>query len=198
MKVIGLTGGIGTGKSTVAQFLTELGTRTIDLDQTGHEVLRDPSILKDLVQAFGDGILDIEGQVDRAKLAPLVFNNPRELQKLTGITHPAIDARAAAFIEQAREEGFRVVVLEAAALMEAGRVWQVDEVWVTIAPLQTVIDRVTRRSDMTEAEVLERVKSQIPQEERTREADIVIDTDCSLDELKERVREVWDELLGRL
>lgn len=198
MKVIGLTGGIGTGKSTVAGFLAELGARTMDLDRTGHEVLRDPAILKDLVQAFGDGILDIEGQVDRAKLSPLVFNDPEELRKLTDITHPAIDARAAAFIEEARHDGFRVVVLEAAALMEAGRVWQVDEIWVTIAPLHVVVDRVKRRSDMTEDEVLERVRSQIPQEERTKAADVVIDTDCSLDELKQRVRAAWDELLTRL
>ena len=198
MKVIGLTGGIGSGKSTVARFLEELGARTMDLDVTGHEVLRDPAILKDLVQAFGDGILDIEGQVDRAKLGPLVFNDQDELQKLSEVTHPAIDARVGAFIDEARRDGVRIVVLEAAALMEAGRVWQVDEIWVTEAPLNVVIDRVMQRSGMSEAEVLERINSQMPNEERTLVADVVIDTDCSLDELKVRVRSAWDTLLARL
>ncbi len=198
MKVIGLTGGIGSGKSTVARFLEELGARTMDLDVTGHEVLRDPAILKDLVQAFGDGILDIEGQVDRAKLGPLVFNDQDELQKLSEVTHPAIDARVGAFIDEARRDGVRIVVLEAAVLMEAGRVWQVDEIWVTEAPLNVVIDRVMQRSGMSEAEVLERINSQMPNEERTLVADVVIDTDCSLDELKVRVRSAWDTLLARL
>jgi dephospho-CoA kinase len=198
MKVIGLTGGIGSGKSTVARFLAELGARTMDLDVTGHEVLRDPAILKDLVQAFGDGILDIEGQVDRAKLAPLVFNNPEELRKLSEITHPAIDARAGAFIDEARRDGFRVVVLEAAALMEAGRVWQMDEVWVTVAPRHVIVDRVRQRSGMTEAEVLDRIRAQMPNEERAAQADVVIDTDCSRDELKQRVRAAWEALLIRL
>ena len=198
MKVIGLTGGIGSGKSTVARFLEELGARTMDLDVTGHEVLRDPAILKDLVQAFGDGILDIEGQVDRAKLGPLVFNDQDELQKLSEVTHPAIDARVGAFIDEARRDGVRIVVLEAAGLMEAGRVWQVDEIWVTEAPLNVVIDRVMQRSGMSEAEVLERINSQMPNEERTLVADVVIDTDCSLDELKVRVRSAWDTLLARL
>ncbi len=198
MKVIGLTGGIGTGKSTVARFLAELGARTMDLDQTGHEVLREAAILKDLVQAFGDGILDVEGQVDRAKLGALVFNDPAELRKLSDITHPVIDARAGAFIDEARKDGFRVVVLEAAALMEAGRVWQVDEIWVTVAPVNVVIERVMKRSEMTEAQVLDRIRSQMPEEVRTAAADIVIDTNCSLNELKERVREAWDALLTRL
>jgi dephospho-CoA kinase len=198
MKVIGLTGGIGTGKSTVARFLAELGARTMDLDVTGHEVLRDPAILKDLVQAFGDGILDIEGQVDRAKLGPLVFNDLTELHKLSGITHPAIDARVGAYIEEARQDGFRVVVLEAAVLMEAGRVWQVDEIWVTVAPLNVVVERVMQRSDMAEAEVLERVRNQLPDEERNAAADVIIDTDCSLDTLRERVRSAWEALLTRL
>ena len=198
MKVIGLTGGIGTGKSTVARFMGELGARTMDLDLTGHEVLRDPSILKDLVQAFGDGILDVEGQVDRAKVGPLVFGHPEELQKLTSVVHPAIDARVSACIEEARRDGVRVVVLEAAALMESGRDWQVDEVWVTVAPLHIVIPRVTSRSGMSEAEIFDRVNAQLPAEELTAIADVVIDTDCSMNELKERVRTAWDALLTRL
>jgi dephospho-CoA kinase len=198
MRVIGLTGGIGTGKSTVAQFMADLGARSLDLDRTGHEVLRDPTILKDLVQAFGDGILDVEGQVDRAKLGPLVFTDPEELQRLTGITHPAIDARVGAYIEEARRDGVQVVVLEAAALMESGRSWQVDEVWVTVAPVEVVVARVSARSGMTADEVRERINNQMSNDEHASFADVVIDTDCSLEELRERVRAVWNELLARV
>jgi dephospho-CoA kinase len=198
MRVIGLTGGIGTGKSTVAQFMADLGARSLDLDRTGHEVLRDPTILKDLVQAFGDGILDVEGQVDRAKLGPLVFTDPEELQRLTGITHPAIDARVGAYIEEARRDGVQVVVLEAAALMESGRSWQVDEVWVTVAPVEVVVARVSARSGMTADEVRERIDNQMSNDEHASFADVVIDTDCSLEELRERVRAVWNELLARV
>jgi len=198
MKVIGLTGGIGTGKSTVAQYLGELGAWTMDLDQTGHEVLRDPAILQDLVQAFGDGILDVEGQVDRAKVGKLVFGHAGELQKLTAVVHPAIDARVSQYIEDARKDGVRVVVLEAAALMESGRDWQVDEVWVTVAPLHIVIPRVMARSGMSQAEILERAKAQLPAGELSDIADVVIDTDCSFNELKDRVRTAWDALLTRL
>ncbi len=96
MKVIGLTGGIGSGKSTVARFLSEMGAVTLDLDSVGHEVLKQADVRERLVREFGRGILDSRGEIDRAALGRTVFNDSQALARLNGITHPAIDAVVAA------------------------------------------------------------------------------------------------------
>jgi dephospho-CoA kinase len=199
MKVIGLTGGIGSGKSTVAGLLKELGAAAMDLDKVGHDVQKKGGgAYPQILAAFGGSILSADGEIDRAKLGAIVFNDAAALQKLDAIIHPVIDKVAADAIERFRCEGFNVVVIEAAAMLESRRGFHVDEVWVTIAPEAVVLSRLKTRSGYSEKESLARIRSQMKNVARIKRADVVIDTDCSLKELKIRVKVEWDKLLIRL
>jgi dephospho-CoA kinase len=199
MKIIGLTGGIGSGKSTVAGFLAELGAACIDLDKVGHEVLKsETGAWRQAVVAFGKGILDADGEIDRVKLSDIVFKDPRALVRLNSITHPAIDAIIAKRIKSYLSKGVKVVVLEAAAMIDAGKTLMVEELWVTVAPQDVILKRLKERSGYSQAEAKKRIGAQLSDGERIKDADVVIDTDCSLDELKARVNLEWQKLLKRL
>jgi dephospho-CoA kinase len=199
MKVIGLIGGIGSGKSTVAQFLAELGAVIVDLDRVGHEVLKKGSqAYKQVVSEFGKDILKSSGEIDRSKLGRIVFDSHEALIRLNRIVHPAIDNIISSEIMKYRRQGVKVVVLEAAAMLEAGKTAQVEELWVTVAPEATVLRRILERGGLSEQEIRTRIKAQLSNEERIRQADVVIDTDGTLDELKGRVAEEWQKLLTRL
>jgi dephospho-CoA kinase len=199
MKVIGLTGGIGSGKSTVTQFLAELGAVIVDLDKVGHEALRKGSqAWEQVVSEFGKDILTAGGNIDRSKLGKIVFNNHEALARLNQIVHPAIDNIVKTKIEKYRRQGVWVVVLEAAAMLEAGKTEQVDELWVTVAPEATLLKRVIERGGLSKKETRARIKAQLSNEKRIRQADVVIDTDCTLDELKDRVATEWQKLQARL
>jgi len=199
MKVIGLTGGIGSGKSTVAQFLAELGASIVDLDKVGHEALRKGSqAWEQVVGEFGKDILTAGGEIDRIKLGRIVFGNHKALMRLNQIVHPAIDNIVKAKIEEYHRQGVRVVVLEAAAMLEAGKTEQVDELWVIVAPEAIMYKRVMERGGLSKKETRARIKAQLSNEKRIRQADVVIDTDCTLDELKNRVASKWQKLQARL
>ncbi len=197
MKVIGLTGGIGSGKSTVSGFLKELGAVVIDADKVGHEALKpDTELWGEVVAAFGKEILAPDGNIDRRKLGEIVFGNYEALARLNQIVHPRIYALVKAEIEEYRRRGVEVV-LEAPVLLEAGRpslVDEVDEVWVTVASESTVLRRLKEKLGLSEPESLARIRSQLPSEEKIKQADVVIDTDCGLDELKAKVKELWQRL----
>jgi len=195
MKVIGLTGGIGSGKSTVSQFLAELGVVILNADKVGHEAFKpDSEIWREVVAAFGRQILTPDGNIDRKKLGEIVFGNPESLSRLNQIMHPRMYAQVKAQLEEYRRQGTRVVVLEVPLLLEAGWTSLVDEVWVTTAPEATVLKRLEERTGLSQAESLARIRSQLSSEERIRHADVVINTDCDLDELKSKVKELWQRL----
>ncbi len=198
MKVIGLTGGIGSGKSTVAGYLKDLGAAVIDLDKVGHEVLKagGPAYQK-VVEVFGKAILDAGGEIDRSRLAEIVFQRPKRLKRLNQIMHPEIDKILNAKLEEYRRRGVKVAVLEAAAMLESGKAAQVEEIWVTLAPAATVLKRLRERSGYSEAQAKARINSQLTDAERVKQADVIIDTDVSLDELKARVEAEWQKLVGR-
>jgi dephospho-CoA kinase len=199
MKVIGLTGGIGSGKSTVARFLAELGAVIVDLDKEGHETLRKGSqAWEQVVSEFGKDILKTGGEIDRGKLGRIVFGNHDALLRLNRLVHPAIDNIINTKIEGYRRRGVKVVVLEAAAMLEAGKTGQVDELWVTVAPEATVLKRISGRGGLSQKEARARIKAQLSDEERIRQADVVIDTDGTLDELRNRVAAEWQKLQKRL
>jgi len=192
MKVIGLTGGIGSGKSTVSKFLAELGAVILNADEVGHEALKpDTEIWRKVVAAFGRQILTPDGNIDRKKLGEIVFGNPKYLSRLNQIMHPRMYDMVKAQLEEHREQETRVVVLEAPLLLEAGWTPLVDEVWVTTAPEATVLKRLEERTGLSQAESVARIRSQLPLEERVKQADVVINTDCDLNELKSRVKELW-------
>jgi dephospho-CoA kinase len=192
MKIIGLTGGIGSGKSTVAGFLEEMGATVLDVDRVGHEALEPGSEgWQRAIEAFGRDILTTGDVIDRARLGRVVFNDPEARRRLNDILHPIIQGMADARLEEYRRRGVATVVLEAPLMLETGRQWQADEVWVTVAPEARVIERLRNKAGLTEAEARGRMQAQLSNEERIRHADVVIDTDCSLEELREKVATLW-------
>ena len=199
MKIIGLTGGFGSGKSTVAKFLAELGAAVIDADNVGHEVFK-PSTeaWREVVGVFGQGIISTDGTIDRRKLAKIVFRDPDARARLNHIMHPRIRERAETLIEEHEKAGADIVVIEAPLLLEAGWKSKVDEVWVTSIPQATVISRLREQKGTPESESLARISAQLSDEERIQQADVVIYTDCTFDELKDRVVELWHELRSRI
>jgi dephospho-CoA kinase len=195
MKIIGLTGGIGSGKSTVSQFLDELGAVTIDADQLGHEVFKtDTGLRREVAVAFGPEVINPDGSIDRSKLGKMVFGNRQLLARLNELMHPRIYAMMTAQLEEYRRQGIKLVVIEVPLLIETGWTPLVDEVWVTVAPPATVLERLKRKLGLSREEVLARIHSQLSPKGRTRHADRVIDTDLSLDELRARVTELWFSL----
>jgi dephospho-CoA kinase len=180
MKIIGLTGGIGSGKSTVAQFLTENGAIVLDADKIGHEAFKPRSEgWSEVVAAFGERVLTRDRGIDRKKLGQLVFSDPVSLAQLNRILHPRIYTMVKARLDEYRKQGVQVVVLEAPLLLEVGWSDLVDEVWVTVAPQDVILKRLSKRSRLARADALARTKAQLPVEERLKHADAVIDTNCT-------------------
>lgn len=195
MKVIGLTGGIGSGKSTVANFLKELGAVVLDSDKIGHEALqRGTSSYSEVVDAFGSDILQPSGEIDRSKLSLLVFSQPQKMAQLNRIMHPQIYKMVKSRLAELKQLGVKVAVVEVPLLIEAG--WQplFNEIWVTIASEDVVLKRLQGRNKYSTAASLARVRSQISNDERLAYANTVINTGCSLYELKAKVTKLWEKL----
>ncbi len=194
MRVIGLTGGVGSGKSTVSQYLQELGAVLIDADKVGHQTyLPGAPAWKDLVAEWGEGLLQPNQEIDRKKLGSIVFSDPKALARLNSIVHPRMRDIIQQQLDDLKKNGVRVAVLEAAILIEAKWANIADEVWVVDAPEAAVVQRLQKRNGFTEEQARARIKSQLPRDERLSYANVVIDTDCSLDEVRRRVRQAWDQ-----
>jgi dephospho-CoA kinase len=195
MKVIGITGTIGSGKSTVAGFLRDLGAKVINADEVGHEVyLPGTQGWEAVVEAFGKGILAADGTVDRHKLGEIVFKNQVALSKLNCIVRPLIAQEVQARLKELRKKRTRVVVLEAALLIEAGWSPLVDEIWVTTAPEIVIFKRLAAKREMSRAQAQARIKAQIPVAEQKKYATRVIDTNIPLPELKAKIAAFWQKL----
>jgi len=195
MKVIGLTGGIGSGKSTVTQCLAELGATVIDADKVGHEAFKpNTEAWHDVVATFGKQVVSPNGEIDRKKLGEIVFSQPESLARLNQIMHPRMFEMMKLQIEGYRRQGVDVVVLEAAILIEANWIPLVDEVWVTVTPEAAVLERIKKQRGLAEEQTLARIRSQLSAEERTKHADVVINNDGDLDEVKLKVKELWERL----
>jgi dephospho-CoA kinase len=195
--VIGLTGGIGSGKSTVAAMLAELGADVIDTDKVGHEVYRPGTEgFRQVTQAFGDGILAVDGTIDRRALAAKVFADPDALRRLNGIVHPLIGLAVRDWLQRVQAESRTTpIVVEAPVLMEAG--WQFfDEVWVVIVEPDTAVARVTASRPMTPEEVRSRIAAQMSNAERIRRAHRVLRNDGDLPGLRAQVEAAWRAITG--
>ena len=196
MVVIGLAGGIGSGKSSVSRILNDLGATVLDADRFGHEVyLPGTDGLREVVATFGEDVLSPNGEVDRRVLGGKVFGNPEAMAKLNAIAWPRIRQKIEDGIEEQRRAGTRVVVLDAAVLIEAGWTDAVDEVWVVTAPEAQVIQRLQARNNLTEEQVRARISSQMPTEEKVKHAHVVIGNDKDLESLRRKVQELWEDRL---
>ena len=192
MLVIGLTGGIGTGKSEVTRMLEALGAEVINADQVGHEAYKpDSESWKEVVKAFGEDILRPNGEIDRQKLGAIVFGDPDQLAKLNRIMHPRMARIVSEQLESLRGQGTKVVVVEAALLFEAGWDSLVDEVWATDSPVETVIERLQARNGMSAEEVLKRIESQMDRSERLSRTQVIVDNSGNVADLESTVDRLW-------
>lgn len=200
MLVIGLTGGIGTGKSEAARHMVSLGAALIDADQVGHEAYQpDAEAWQPVVAAFGRDILQPNGEIDRRRLGAIVFADPEQLARLNGIMHPLMAEMVRERIRRLGGEGAAVVVVEAALLFEAGWDALVDEVWATDAPEDAVVRRLAQRSGMSEEDARKRVAAQWSREERLSRAGCIIDNSAGLDEMRSAIGQLWDaRVKGRI
>ncbi len=199
MHVIGLTGGIGTGKSTVAAFLQEQGAVVLNADQIGHEVyVPGRPAFHELVEAFGQEIIGEDGNIDRKKLGAIVFGDQKQMARLNSVVHPRMKGIMREKLQDLARKGTAIAVIEAAILFEARWDDLADEVWVTSAPPEIAAQRVAERSGLSQEQVMERIKSQMSNEDRVSRADGVIDTSGDMASTIRHAREKWDDLQGRL
>ncbi|MFI6351762.1 dephospho-CoA kinase [Streptomyces sp. NPDC050743] len=196
MLKVGLTGGIGAGKSEVSRLLVEHGAVLIDADRIAREVVAPGTPgLAAVVEAFGEDVLTADGSLDRPKLGSIVFADPEKLAVLNSIVHPLVGARSRELEEAAAADA--VVIHDVPLLTENGLAPLYDLVIVVDASPETQLDRLVRLRGMTEEDARARMAAQATREQRRRIADIVIDNDVPLDALHKRVTEVWEDLVRR-
>ena len=196
MKTIGLTGGIGSGKSTVSQILAGLGAWVIDADKVGHEIyLPGKAAWQQVTAAFGRDILAADQTIDRKKLGAIVFGSEEARKKLNAIVHPLMFKEIERRIKEKRAEGvIQPIVVEAAVLIEANWLPLVDEVWVVVAGRSAVIERVAAQRGLSAHDTEARIVSQLADAERLKHASVVIPNDGALEDLQKRVSEAWCQL----
>ncbi|WP_016907103.1 dephospho-CoA kinase [Streptomyces xiaopingdaonensis] len=193
MVKVGLTGGIGAGKSEVSRLLADLGAVVIDADRTAREVVEPGTPgLAAVVAEFGEEMLTPQGKLDRPKLGALVFSDPERLAALNAIVHPLVAARSAEL--EAAAGSYDVVVHDVPLLVENGLAPRYDSVIVVDAPEETRMDRLVRLRGMAPEEARARVAAQATREERLAVADFVVENDGALADLESRVRAVWRQL----
>jgi dephospho-CoA kinase len=191
-----LTGGLASGKSFVAHALRDLGCYLIEADELGHQVLLPGAEAYDAaVHEFGDGILDDDGHIERRRLAAIVFADPERLKKLNSFVHPAVRARQERMIaEISARDPKSIVVVEAAILVETGSYKSFDRLIVVVCSPEMQIERAMKRDSATREQVIARLESQLPLQEKLRYADYVIDTSGTKEETLKQTREVYNSL----
>jgi dephospho-CoA kinase len=199
MKIIGLTGGIASGKSTVSKTLKELGAYIIDADETAHSVIEPHKpAWTDMVAAFGSGILNSDETINRDKIGEIVFSNPDQLSRLNQITHPRI-------MESFKDDFRRIkdanpnaiVVFEVPLLYETFMERMCDEVWVVWVDYETQLKRLIDRNHYSPEEAKRRIDSQIPLDEKARRADVIINNRGSIEETISSATKYFNAILER-
>ncbi len=196
MRYFGLTGGVASGKSTVARMCAELGARIIDADRLGHELIRRGlPAHEEIARRIGREILDASGEIDRKRLGTIVFADPQKLQELNAILHPRIiegvELLAREFHSRDPE---RVIVVDAALIFEAGIGGQFAKVIIAWCPPEQQIERLMTNASLSREEAERRMASQMPAEEKRRRADYVIDCSGSLDKTRRQVKALFPKL----
>ena len=189
MFIIGLTGNIATGKSTVMRILGELGAQVIDADLVAHDVMRPGgSAYLKVIGAFGDTIVSSDGEIDRRQLGAMVFSDAERLQVLERIIHPLVVARIGELIHESTAS---VVVIEAIKLLESGLNTLCTEIWVVTSPRATQIKRLKETRGLKRSDAIMRIDAQPPQAEKVKAANVVIQNIGSPEDLRRRVEQEW-------
>src|SRR3989338_8163271 len=197
MKVVGVTGGFGTGKTYVASLLQELGARVVDADAIAHSVLaRNQDVRKRIAAHFGERVLGPTGRVDRRKLAGVVFADRTKLKTLNRIVHPAVTREMRRMVGSGKGDG--MIVVDAPLLIEARLGGIVDTLVVVTASRKRQIERCVRKFGITAGEVGRRIGSQMPLAKKKRIADFVIDNDGRKSKTREQVRKLWSAISRKM
>ncbi len=199
--IVGITGGIACGKTTVSQLLADKGAIPINADEIGHQLLKaDSPVINELTNTFGKNILDETGDVSRKELGAIVFNDKTAREQLNSILHPLIIQRSRSLAQQlVLEDPTCAVLLDAPLLIEAGAYESVDMIVVVTSSNETQIHRIIERSNeqnrpLTQTEAQARIDSQMPVTEKVKYADVVIENEDSLEALKKQVDDLWNKL----
>ncbi len=196
MLKVGLTGSIGTGKSTVSKIFKELGAYVIDADQIVHSLLKEESVKEKIREILGN-VFDDKGEIDKKKVAEIIFNNPEKKKQLEALIHPLVFERIQEKIKNIeKKDPDAVVVVEVPLMIETGSYKNYDVVIVVYAPEEIQLKRLLNRG-MEKEDALKRIKSQMPIDEKVKYADIVIENTGTLEELKKKVENVYRELKRR-
>jgi dephospho-CoA kinase len=199
MRVIGLTGGIAAGKSTVSEALREAGAIVIDADTIGHEAYQPGTATQAaLIEAFGREIVADSGEIDRRKLGAIVFADPAQRRRLQDIVWPRMKEMMRQRIADLRAAGADVVVIEAAVLIEADWLDLVDEVWVVQVPEEIAMQRLMTRNGFSADDARARIRAQITNEERARHAQVIIDNSGSVEDARKQVQSEVQRLKSRV
>jgi dephospho-CoA kinase len=194
---VGLTGGIGSGKSAVSGLLAERGAVVVDADLVAREVVEPGTpALEEIVAVFGEQVLGPDGRLDRPGLGRLVFSDPEALARLNAIVHPRVGERTLGLLDQARQSGAQVVVHDVPLLVENGLASGYDAVVVVAATPETQLDRLVRLRGMDPQEAQARIAAQAPLEAKLAVATHVVQNDGALQELAQQVDRLWHELVA--
>ena len=192
MLVIGLIGGIGTGKSEVSRIFRELGATVIDADRVGHMGYEPHTPLwEEVVSAFGEEVVGAGGQINRKRLGEIVFSDPEARARLNAIMHPWMSKAIREKLSELQQGGTQVAVVEAALLLEAGWDSLVHEVWLTRSPKDDVVERLCQRNNLSEKEIRARIRSQDATVGNSTRADVILENAGSVGELREKVESLW-------
>lgn len=199
--IIGLTGGIVSGKSTVARMFKDLGAKIVDADKLGHKViLPQETAWKRIIKIFGKDILQKDQTINRKKLGKIVFANQNLLKKLNKITHPEIIKLIKKEISLAKndsKEEKNILIIDAALIYETKIDRLMDKIIVVYLDEEEQLKRLIKRNNLSEKEALQKIKSQIPLKEKIEIADYVIDNSNSLDKTREQVKKIWENFISR-
>lgn len=191
MIIVGLTGGIASGKSTVSELIKQRGIPVIDADKIAREIVEKGSIvLKDIVNEFGYEILNEDGELNRKKLRELVFNDKRKLDKLNQITHPAIKERILENINRLRDIGCKICIVDAALLIEAKFNEIVDLVILIYVDQKTQIERLIKRDNISKEDALKIINSQMKLEDKIKFADYIVDNTKDIEYTTKQVNNI--------
>lgn len=198
MKIIGLTGGIASGKSTVSRALRDLGAIVIDADEVAHTIMEPGKpAWEDIIEHFGSGVLNADQTIDREKLGAIVFNNPERLQVLNQITHPRVGEQFKQMITTLRaEKSDAVLFMEVPLLYETHMERICDEVWVVWVDEETQIQRLMKRDGLLREDALKRIDAQMSLDEKARRAEFVIDNRFSVEETIASATRYYNNILG--
>ena len=195
MFVIGLTGGIGTGKTSVSNILSSLGASMINADKIGHKIYEPNSEgWMEVVNAFGKEILNENQEIDRKKLGSIVFKDKKYLDQLNSITHPRIYSEIESELQTLSNNYVTVSVVEAALLIEAKWTSLADEVWVTVSNENIIYKRLEKRDGLNIEAIKARISSQMSTKEKLKFADVIIKNDSSIKDLEKEVQYYWKKI----